>query len=1123
MEPIPGYRLISQLGAGGYGVVWEAEAPGGLSKAVKIIYGNYADERASRELKSLNRIKEVRHPFLLSLERIEVVDGQLIIVTEMAECSLKDRFDACRAEGLAGISRDELLVYIGDTADALDHMNEHHGLQHLDIKPENLLMLGGRVKVADFGLVKEIRDVAASLMGGLTPVYAPPEVFDGRPSRFSDQYSLAIVYLEMLTGRLPFSGTTAAQLATQHLSSRPNLDGLGPHDQDVIRRALAKNPTERFATCREMVALLKQSNQTTTSSSHASTDTVTNTATATPARASRPYRSATQHAHQTAMPKLITAATVSRAGAVEPTAADQAFHPLLIVGVGGAGANVLRHLRRRICDTFGSKENAPAVELLAIDTDPKALRMLGEETPLAPEEVIATPLRRPQEYRENSGLYESVSRRWIYNIPRSGRTEGLRPLGRLALLDHADELREQIKLRLDRITEKEAVRNTAKKLGAKGATLKPRILLVGAASGGTGGGMMIDLAYLIRSCFASNEQSKFELMAMMTHATPRNAAGKDLAIVNAYAALGEISHYSRIDRQYPGEHGIGISASSDPPFDHFWFNHLGNDLSEQAFRKAAQTTSDHLFTQYFTTAVGFFANCRSEEAQPNNGLRPKNGLQARSMGVCRLAGPAGELLAKAAEELCVGLIQRWLGEANGSSNKSMVNVRETAGLLSAADQLADKQAEALTEIETGVNQSLDEFGFTYASLRESANNVIAEELAVAPNLFLGDLLEDLRSRPQNPSAEEAAWTMLEAIVGSFEEGRLTSDLASTPLGRKLEHLISRSAPIHVERISAHILALANESPLRLAAALKAGEAFKAEFKSIYDSYRQEAQSLGREIEALQKSFQPLIVPPQMAKQEAELREQQNEQMAKCFAAQLQLLAAAAVRDQLQLIGKQIEETMTRVSHLDRTLRGFRQSFRDADEANEQFDDVQKKVIAMLQAKQEELVTALDEEACQKILAPHHSLDALISHAVPVNGDFFSRVRNAARRNVVDALRGLDIASQLVDSCGEEFSERVRQSLKQATPPFDECGGKQRVLLCAKPSEGLERIRETLTTEFGEAPTVSPVRGGDAVICCEMQDIPLSQIAAVLLDGRDDYAQIADRLWGRNDVDWAPWE
>src|SRR5579859_6327630 len=67
-EPFPGYVLIKRLGTGGFGEVWHATAPGGLAKAVKIIYGNISDSRAEQELRALSRIREVRHPFLLSLD-----------------------------------------------------------------------------------------------------------------------------------------------------------------------------------------------------------------------------------------------------------------------------------------------------------------------------------------------------------------------------------------------------------------------------------------------------------------------------------------------------------------------------------------------------------------------------------------------------------------------------------------------------------------------------------------------------------------------------------------------------------------------------------------------------------------------------------------------------------------------------------------------------------------------------------------------------------------------------------------------------------------------------------------------------------------------------------------------
>jgi serine/threonine protein kinase len=90
------------------------------------------------------------------MDRIEVVEGELVIVMELADKSLHDYFEECPHAGLVGIPRDTLLRYIRDAAEALDHMNEKHGLQHLDIKPRNLFLVSDRVKVADFGLVKTL-------------------------------------------------------------------------------------------------------------------------------------------------------------------------------------------------------------------------------------------------------------------------------------------------------------------------------------------------------------------------------------------------------------------------------------------------------------------------------------------------------------------------------------------------------------------------------------------------------------------------------------------------------------------------------------------------------------------------------------------------------------------------------------------------------------------------------------------------------------------------------------------------------------------------------------------------------------------------------------------------------
>src|SRR4029450_9529075 len=127
------------------------------------------------------------------------IEGRLLIVMELADRNLWERFRECRSQSLTGIPREELVRYMEEFAEVLDLMTVQHQLQHLDIKPQNLFLIHNHVKVADFGLVKDLEGSQASVTGGITPVYAAPETFDGVVTPYCDQYSLAIVYQELLT------------------------------------------------------------------------------------------------------------------------------------------------------------------------------------------------------------------------------------------------------------------------------------------------------------------------------------------------------------------------------------------------------------------------------------------------------------------------------------------------------------------------------------------------------------------------------------------------------------------------------------------------------------------------------------------------------------------------------------------------------------------------------------------------------------------------------------------------------------------------------------------------------------------------------------------------------------
>jgi serine/threonine protein kinase len=264
-EPIPGYRLLERLGKGGFGEVWKCEAPGGLFKAVKFVRGPNSNHvvdvngpSVEQELHALEHIRSIRHPFLLSMDRIEIVGGELIIVMELADQSLHDYFKQCQEAGLPGVPRQDLLNDLQEAAEALDLINIRHGLQHLDIKPRNLLLVSRHVKVADFGLVSRLAEAASAArkLAAISPIYAAPEVFRGTFSPASDQYSLAMTYHELLTGELPFCGKNFRQFAVAHLQSEPDLHALPEADRPAVARALAKDPAARFPSCSDFIQAL---------------------------------------------------------------------------------------------------------------------------------------------------------------------------------------------------------------------------------------------------------------------------------------------------------------------------------------------------------------------------------------------------------------------------------------------------------------------------------------------------------------------------------------------------------------------------------------------------------------------------------------------------------------------------------------------------------------------------------------------------------------------------------------------------------------------------------------------------------------------------------------------------
>ena len=296
-EPVPGFTLRSQLGSGNFGCVWLADAPGGGQVAVKIV--DLQRTYGQKELRSLRLVNRIRHPNIVPLvgfwlrdrdgnlidaassddvvpnvketlrapDSGEVVAVELIIIMGLGDMSLHQRLQQCHESTGKGIPIDELLDYMHDAARAIDFLNSPRhesisgpvGIQHCDIKPQNILIVGGAAQICDLGLAR-ILDDARATRAAFTAAYGAPECLRGSsPTQGTDQYSLAVSYVELRTGSLPFKNVSSpAEVIRAHLESRLELSRLSAGERQVIRRATSLEPGDRYESACDMVEALRE-------------------------------------------------------------------------------------------------------------------------------------------------------------------------------------------------------------------------------------------------------------------------------------------------------------------------------------------------------------------------------------------------------------------------------------------------------------------------------------------------------------------------------------------------------------------------------------------------------------------------------------------------------------------------------------------------------------------------------------------------------------------------------------------------------------------------------------------------------------------------------------------------
>lgn len=260
LHRIGNYELLGELGRGGMGVVYRGvDSFIKRPVAIKTIYLSEIQEEQERQFLRERLYREAQsagilsHPNIVTIYQIGEQDEVTYIAMEFVDG--QNLADVLRKREQGQVTLEFLASVFAQTASALDHAHTQ-GVIHRDVKPANIIVRGdGVAKITDFGIAKiSSQTVTRTGMTLGTPHFMAPEQIQGKKlDGRADQYSLGVVMYEAITGKRPFTADSMTTLIFKIVSDEPDPKRDNPELNDavsaVLKRALAKNPDDRFPSC----------------------------------------------------------------------------------------------------------------------------------------------------------------------------------------------------------------------------------------------------------------------------------------------------------------------------------------------------------------------------------------------------------------------------------------------------------------------------------------------------------------------------------------------------------------------------------------------------------------------------------------------------------------------------------------------------------------------------------------------------------------------------------------------------------------------------------------------------------------------------------------------------------
>lgn len=258
------YQLLERLGSGGMAEVFRArDLMLERSVAIKVLRADYSSNQEFQERfrQEARAAANLSHPNIVTVHDFGFDNGQLFIVMEHMPGT--DMKSLLRKRGRFSV--EEAIPLMVQACAGIGYAHRA-GLVHCDVKPHNLLITPDkRLKVTDFGIARALSTIRPGdrdeVVWGSPQYFAPEQARGQAPSPASDVYSLGVVLYEMLTGTLPFTASTAEELARMHIHFRPHpldeyLPDAPPMLQQIVEKVLAKEPSARYRTADQLGRVL---------------------------------------------------------------------------------------------------------------------------------------------------------------------------------------------------------------------------------------------------------------------------------------------------------------------------------------------------------------------------------------------------------------------------------------------------------------------------------------------------------------------------------------------------------------------------------------------------------------------------------------------------------------------------------------------------------------------------------------------------------------------------------------------------------------------------------------------------------------------------------------------------